>query len=139
MQTANNVIAPAAFVGRPIDQHRPRGNALAHASPIEFDFVAVARRLGILHYTPRTIVAKIRALVDHNGFPPPLTVRLRSQRCVHGGEAVTRHSIWRAFEVEAWIDRTTAKVPAADREDAERHRARFTMQGRAQLLVAANG
>lgn len=137
MHTANNVIAPAAFL-RPMTDH-PSLHRRSPTTPAgQYNLSAVARRLGLLHYTPRTIIAKIRALVEHDGFPMPVTVRVRACRRVHGAGAVTQQSVWHAADVNAWIDRDMPPAAALQREDRAMLHTRHVMDGRAQLLVVAN-
>ena len=139
MQSANfsRVLDPStSAAGIAALRWRP---AAAAAADRDYDLADVARCLGIRHLAPRTVISTIRALVDQEGFPPPLTIRLLRGRRVNGGKAVTRRSHWRADLVDAWFDRDLPPAAALRREEAARARSDAVMAGRAQLLIAANG
>ncbi|QNQ09281.1 hypothetical protein [Sphingomonas alpina] len=70
----------------------------------EYALADVARPLGILHLSIRTIIDTLRALAKHEGMPLPRTPRVIKGKPVSGVDMICKISRWNAGEYDAWLD-----------------------------------
>lgn len=80
----------------------------------EVDLLWIAKQLGLTHHKSRTIVAKVRLLAQHSGFPLPKTPRFVGAERKTGADAIEVRSIWDRDPVELWLenDRPPAETAA---------------------------
>jgi hypothetical protein len=70
----------------------------------EYALADVARPLGMLHLSIRTIIDNLRALAKHDGMPLPRTPRVIKGVPVSGVDMICKQSRWDAGEIDAWLD-----------------------------------
>lgn len=54
--------------------------------------------------TERWLVNRIRQLVEHCGFPPPVAPRVVAGEVLDGAQAVTKFAMWHQAAVDQWFD-----------------------------------
>jgi hypothetical protein len=79
----------------------------------EYALGDVARDLSLSHFAVRSIIAKLRALAEHDGMPLPRTPRVVEGRAVTGPDSIYCRSRWDAGEFDAWLDSRSPSGPAA--------------------------
>lgn len=102
----------------------------------ETDLTGIARRLKILDRPQRAIIAAIRLLIEHNGFPPPRSPRFVKGIRQTGAAAVWSRSKWDRDEVDLWFDGDLPPAAAARAAEAGREQVRHALAARALELVA---
>lgn len=73
----------------------------------------IAERLGMRDATIKTLVQRIRQLIEGHGFPPPLGYRQWRGELVSGAAAVCMRSYWIKEAVDAFFDGTGTTPPIA--------------------------
>lgn len=91
----------------------------------------IARRLGIVHQLPRTIVKKVRLLADKAGFPLPKTPRFVGAVRMTGANAIDARSVWDRDAVDLWFE--------GDRPRAETQGMALARQSAARAEMAKRG
>lgn len=99
----------APQVGSPVP---PRGPSATHARR-HYTLHDLARLLDWQDQCQRTIIRRLRALVDNEGLPAPLGQRLRKGRLCRGSASVCANSRWDAAQVDAWLHRPGPVAPEA--------------------------
>ena len=124
----STVIDFPALAGAPADRPpfllaKP-GRPACRASEIDVAGIAVLLRMA--HFERRTIIAKIRLLIEKEGFPEPRTPRFVKGVRQTGKAAVAANSRWARDLVEQWFDDdlppAAAQASAAANLAATRHR-----------------
>lgn len=54
--------------------------------------------------TERWLVNRVRQLVEHAGFPPPVAPRIVADALLDGASAVTKFAMWHRAGVDQWFD-----------------------------------
>lgn len=91
----------------PFDGAEPQRFTLAarpRVNPNEYALADVARRLGLLDFSIRTIVDKLRTLARHDGMPLPRTPRIVKSEPLRGPLVIYSRSRWNAGEFDAWLE-----------------------------------
>lgn len=78
----------------------------------EYALGDVARQLRMSHLGTRTIIAKLRALAQHEQMPLPRTPRVIDGKPVRGPDCIYRLSRWDAGEFDAWLEGSSPTSPA---------------------------
>jgi hypothetical protein len=126
-------------------QARPPALSIQAAPKAPFSFTprrvteiglgGIAVRLGMADRPARSIIEKVRLLVDRHGFPPPKTPRFRGLERLTGGMAVHAKSVWDRDLVDDWFDGDLPPALAAARSGAERDNVRGRLAERARMLA----
>lgn len=96
----------------------------------------VARRLGIIDFSARTIIAKVRLLAEHHHFPLPKNPRFVAGVRQVGPQAIDARSVWDKDAVDLWFDDDRPANESAGLAIARVSSARDELQRRALALVA---
>jgi hypothetical protein len=110
---------------------RPRPALARHAS--DLSLAAVARRLRLDHHASRTIVSKLRVLVEASGFPLPRNPRIVRGKRLTGPKSVCAASVWDRDEVELWLEGDQPPPAAAAAERSQGVRDQLAARARAML------
>lgn len=78
----------------------------------EYALADIARPLGLLHKSIRTIIDALRVLAKHDGMPLPRTPRIVSGKPVKGPNSICKDSRWDAGEIDAWLEGRGPVSPA---------------------------
>lgn len=103
----------------------------------EYTMVAIARRLGMVDRPRRSIIDRIRLLVEKQGFPLPKTPRFVSGIRQFGASAIDARSIWDKDAVDIWFENDLPPHESRERITARRASVSAELGKRALLLVAS--
>lgn len=103
----------------------------------EVDLLWIAKELGIVHHTPRTIIAKVRLLAEQSGFPLPKSPRFVNGERLRGPQSIDARSIWDRDPVELWLDDDRPPPETVATTAARRSNVVEQLRERALQLVAA--
>lgn len=101
----------------------------------EIGLAGISVRLGIADRASRTIINKVRLLIDLSGFPTPKTPRFRCGKRLTGADAVDARSVWDRDQVEAWFEGDLPPDIAAAQGEAERGNLRARLAENARQMV----
>jgi hypothetical protein len=108
----------------------------AHRST-EVDLVWIARKLGLVDATARTIIKHVRALAAGSGFPLPKRPRFVKGQRITGPDCIDARSIWDRDAVEAWFEDDLPPAGAAALAAARRSTVAVELDRRALELVVS--
>jgi hypothetical protein len=85
--------------------------------------------------TIRSIVERIRKLIEKCDFPAPAAPRIWGGKVLEGADAVHAHARWHRQLVDAWFDNRTPPALRVVVDNAERNAAAGLLDARAAELA----
>ena len=131
--------APAADSSAPPRRSAPAAFAFQGGRRGTYALGDIARALGLLDYTTKTGIGKLRILARERGMPLPLNPRIVAGRVAEGPSAIHARSRWDASAFDAWLDgrgpNAPAATPAAPRAERANDALRAAMRANAERLM----
>jgi hypothetical protein len=101
----------------------------------EVDLCWIARQLGLLDRSRRTIIDKVRSLAARSGFPLPKNPRIVKGERITGPNSIDAYSIWNRDAVELWIENDRPPPEGVAAALVRRNAAADEMARRASNLI----
>lgn len=100
-----------------------------------YRFPDVARLLGLIHLTPRSIVDTLRDYARQKGMPAPLNPRRHAREILEGAAAIGQRSLWDAAEFDGWRRGDTPPPASAMFVPPAAPALRHTLAGNARMIA----